>query len=222
MKKDLRELIEKERQVYRRFLSCKTELQRSCWGGTPEGWRRAREVILKAVRRDGSFLDVGCANGVLVRDLRRWAREKGIALRPYGIDLLEEFIPEARQKNPKFKNNFFAAEMMAFKTREKFTYIRVENYGPYRSPESFFRKYLGMLEADGRLIITHYDHEKDQFAALKDYYRNNESRFRYSLVGTAEVPRTTLVLWMERAAPETGTVPALRAGNVRIFRKGEA
>ena len=36
-------------------------------------WERARRPIASAVDRDGTFLDVGCANGLLMESLVEWA-----------------------------------------------------------------------------------------------------------------------------------------------------
>jgi len=44
-----------------------------------ERWRETRHCILQAVHRDGDFLDVGCANGLLLESLIGWAAERGIA-----------------------------------------------------------------------------------------------------------------------------------------------
>src|SRR4051812_33018335 len=54
------------------------------WGsgftGDAELWRQAREGVLDGVERDGTFLDVGCANGHLIESLHAWAAERGIHL----------------------------------------------------------------------------------------------------------------------------------------------
>ena len=47
-------------------------------------WRQARELVLLAVPSDGSFLDVGCANGHLMESLDGWARERGLHLELHG------------------------------------------------------------------------------------------------------------------------------------------
>ena len=45
-------------------------------------WEGARRLLLDAVAKDGSFLDVGCANGHLMECLHRWAAEDGVTLEP--------------------------------------------------------------------------------------------------------------------------------------------
>jgi len=50
------------------------------------GWRQARGLIVDAVDRDGTFLDIGCANGHLMETVTDWAKEKGHKLVPYGLE----------------------------------------------------------------------------------------------------------------------------------------
>ena len=44
------------------------------WGRSSgaDRWEETRRCIADAVNRDGSFLDVGCANGLLLETLEQW------------------------------------------------------------------------------------------------------------------------------------------------------
>ena len=53
--------------------------------GDEARWSRARRVIVDAIDRDGTFLDVGCANGLLMESLSSWAAERGHTIEPYGL-----------------------------------------------------------------------------------------------------------------------------------------
>jgi hypothetical protein len=60
--------------------------------GTTSGaarWTQTRHCIVDAVHRDGDFMDVGCANGLLLQDLIEWAAERGFSLRPHGINFVQ-------------------------------------------------------------------------------------------------------------------------------------
>jgi SAM-dependent methyltransferase len=48
-----------------------------------KAWTEMRAFICKAIINDGSVLDVGCANGFLLRCLKEWSQYN---LVPYGID----------------------------------------------------------------------------------------------------------------------------------------
>src|SRR5688572_2060464 len=40
--------------------------------GDAESWEASRSIIRGALDRDGSFLDVGCASGVMMESVARW------------------------------------------------------------------------------------------------------------------------------------------------------
>ena len=52
--------------------------------GTAEDWERSRSHVADAIDRDGSFLDVGCANGYLLECLDRWT---SFEIEPYGLEI---------------------------------------------------------------------------------------------------------------------------------------
>src|SRR6266436_5000040 len=87
------------RDFRRRYLASDDPWRQSGWGSTPERWRLAREVILSAVERSGTFVDIGCANGLLLECLIAWATERGVVIEPHGIDLVPELIG-ARAQTP--------------------------------------------------------------------------------------------------------------------------
>jgi 2-polyprenyl-3-methyl-5-hydroxy-6-metoxy-1,4-benzoquinol methylase len=72
----------------------------SGFGGTAAEWRARRSQICEAIDRDGSFLDVGCANGHLMETMVTWCAERGIRLEPHGIDLSARLVAEARRRLP--------------------------------------------------------------------------------------------------------------------------
>jgi SAM-dependent methyltransferase len=73
-----------------------------------EAWRNKREFIAKAIEKDGSVLDIGCANGFLLRSLQEWT---GKDLDPYGIDPLVKNITESRKLFPDIANHFVNAPL---------------------------------------------------------------------------------------------------------------
>lgn len=63
-------------------------------------WERRRRVIAAAIDRDGTLLDVGCANGHLLETLVEWARADGHTVEPYGLDISARLAALARQRLP--------------------------------------------------------------------------------------------------------------------------
>jgi hypothetical protein len=196
-------LVQIEKNIYRqRYFNGRTKLQRSCWYDSEILWKAARKIILEPVDKDGAFLDVGCANGVLLRDLCIWAREeKGIKLVPYGIDFLTEAIEESKKIHPRHASNFKVAEMMAFRTCRKFTFIHSEPYGPRNSIKDFLSKYLNMLQDEGKLIVSFYDHKADKFLCLYHECRKMARKSGFSLAVRTDASGFPNLIWFEKRPP---------------------
>jgi SAM-dependent methyltransferase len=73
------------------------------FGVTYQDWRVQREFLLKSVTSSGSVLDIGCANGFLLRCFLEWSPHKLI---PYGFDVVEDLVKAARELLPEYKDNF--------------------------------------------------------------------------------------------------------------------
>jgi hypothetical protein len=54
----------------------------SGFGRDERDWERFRRLVLAAVDRDGTFLDIGCASGLLMESVFEWARQDGRRLEP--------------------------------------------------------------------------------------------------------------------------------------------
>lgn len=56
-------------------------------GGGLKRWEQKRRVLATAFDHDGTWLDVGCANGLLMETLTKWTAEAGLRIEAYGLDL---------------------------------------------------------------------------------------------------------------------------------------
>lgn len=92
------------------YLSASDPYGGSGFRGDARPWRRARRVIAEAIHRDGTFLDVGCANGLLMESIVAWAREKGRQVEPYGLELCEAIAAEARHRLPHWAERIFVGD----------------------------------------------------------------------------------------------------------------
>lgn len=84
------------------------------WGGsgksgTAEDWEYARSLICDAIDRDGSFLDVGCANGYLIESLGRWSDH---ALEMFGLDIAPALAARARERMPHWSERIFVGKAL--------------------------------------------------------------------------------------------------------------
>jgi len=140
------------------YLRSDDPVEQSGFGGGPERWRAEREVILRAVDRDGDFLDVGCANGCLLGCLCDWARERGIALTPHGVDIGPRLVELARRRFPGHPDRFRVANAWDWQPPRRYRYV----YSLYDNvPPAFLREYVRRLagryvEPGGTLILGAY------------------------------------------------------------------
>jgi len=75
------------RTLERAYLRGSTPQEGSGFGGDEAAWRLARYHITEAIAAAGTFLDVGCANGLLMESVVTWCAERGLQVEPYGVDL---------------------------------------------------------------------------------------------------------------------------------------
>ena len=75
------------RTLERAYLRGSTPQEGSGFGGDEPAWRLARYHITEAISAAGTFLDVGCANGLLMESVVTWCAERGLQVEPYGVDL---------------------------------------------------------------------------------------------------------------------------------------
>ncbi|HEY3231680.1 MAG TPA: hypothetical protein VGJ87_20800, partial [Roseiflexaceae bacterium] len=105
------EYYEQLRALEDSYLSHDDPLRQSGYSGGPINWRKKRGVVLEAVDGDGTFLDVGCANGYLLECLVPWAQERGVQLIPYGLDIGARLIHLAQQRLPQWADHFFTGNI---------------------------------------------------------------------------------------------------------------
>lgn len=140
------------------YLSEADPIRQSGFGGGPARWRAEREPILRAVERNGDFLDIGCANGYLLECLIRWGGETGMALTPHGLDFGPGLINLARQRFPRYKANFGIGNAWDWHPPQKYTYVyTLYDCVPLHFLEEYVRRLLArMVRPGGRLIVGAY------------------------------------------------------------------
>jgi SAM-dependent methyltransferase len=140
------------------YLAADDPILQSGFHGGSERWRAEREPILQAVERDGSFLDIGCANGHLLECLIAWARERGTALEPFGVDIGPRLIAAAKQRLPAFGANFWVANAWDWRPPQRFRYVYTLNdcVPPEMLRAHVVRLLERAVEPGGRLIVGSY------------------------------------------------------------------
>jgi 2-polyprenyl-3-methyl-5-hydroxy-6-metoxy-1,4-benzoquinol methylase len=147
------------------YLAATTAEGGSGFGGTPDDWRDERSILCDAIDRDGTFLDVGCANGHLIETLTEWCAERGVHIEPYGVDISEPLAVLARRRLPQWRDRIWVGNALTWTPpggmRFDFVHTLFEAV-----PESEYGELLRHLLRDvvapgGRLILSHYNADRD-------------------------------------------------------------
>jgi SAM-dependent methyltransferase len=118
------------------------------------GWEYARSLLADAVEPGQSFLDIGCANGLLMESMARWSR-----VEPYGLELSPELAQVARRRLPHWADRIWVGNALDWSPARSFDVVRTGlDYVP--SPR---RRQLveHLLSYAGRLVIGVFNEERD-------------------------------------------------------------
>ena len=127
----------------------------SGFGGDEERWQTARRPIADMIDRDGTFLDIGCANGYLMECVVRWTRHR---VEPYGLELAGAVAEPARQQRPQWEKRIFLGNALTWQPPMRFHFVRAELvYVPQERQRDLLQRLLGEVVAPGgRLIVCGY------------------------------------------------------------------
>lgn len=79
--------------------------------GDATSWEASRGFIAEALDRSGTFLDVGCASGVMMESVVRWAAAKNLDVEPYGLEVVPELADLARARLPRWKDRIYVGNI---------------------------------------------------------------------------------------------------------------
>jgi SAM-dependent methyltransferase len=144
---------------------------------TPEGqsgkhgdaadWELSRRLVVRPIHRDGAFLDLGCANGLLMESVHRWAAEGGRRVEPYGMDASERLVALARDRLPHWHDRFFVGDALTWTPPRRFDFVHtmVDLVPGHRRPDWLRRILREFVAPGGRLIVRDYGGIGDQLRA---------------------------------------------------------
>lgn len=139
---------EMARLIVPAYLAAKTPWEGSGKSGSAEDWEYARSHSAHAIDRDGSFLDVGCANGYLLECLPRWTPHY---VDRYGLDIAPELVDLARRRLPELADHLFVGNALHWEPPDRFTYVRTGlDYVPRHRRRELVERLLGYCD---RLVI---------------------------------------------------------------------
>jgi SAM-dependent methyltransferase len=140
------------------YLAAETPWGQSGKSGTAEDWERSRSHVADAIDRDGTFLDIGCANGYLMECLPRWTP---FAVEPYGLDISPDLVDLARTRLPAWADRIFVGNALTWDPPRAFTYVRTAlDYVPPARKHAFLERLLGY---SGRVVVGVFnEHESER------------------------------------------------------------
>ena len=187
------------------YLSQDNPRAQSGHGGDEYHYLFSHLQIIDAINKNGTFCDIGCANGHLMEMVYKWAGGIGFDLRMFGIDISERLVEFAQGRLPQWHNNFFIGNAHKWKPEQKFDYIHtrgelLENVGPKKiDNRKIFEHYMeNYLALGGRYIIGPYWYEND------DFVLKNLLKWGYSPTGFSEKThyaksnKMKKVIWIEK------------------------
>jgi hypothetical protein len=153
---------------------------------TPAEWEQARRFIFTAVSRDGTFLDVGCANGHLMECAVGWLAESGYRIEPYGLEILPELADLARQRLPQWADRIAVGNAIDWIPERRFDFVRTGlEYVPRRlRPELVHHLLDATVAPEGRLIIGAHS----ELAGSDPQLQAEVASWGFRIAGAVEVP----------------------------------
>src|SRR5881397_2377767 len=109
-----------------KYLAGTNPRQQSGFGRDEQDWERYRRVVTAPIDRHGTFLDVGCANGLLMECVTRWAAQDGHSIEPYGVDISRKLAELARRRLPQWQDRIFVGNALLWSAPFRFDFVRTE------------------------------------------------------------------------------------------------
>ena len=138
------------------YLAAENPYAQAGHGGDIATWEASRGFIAEAIHRSGTFLDVGCASGILMEGVQRWGAAKNLHIEPYGLDIVPEFVELARRRLPQWADRISVGNIRTWRPageRFDFVLIRPEYAPPGRCAAMVSHVINHVLQPGGRLIV---------------------------------------------------------------------
>jgi len=182
------------------YLAADTPWGQSGKSGDEQAWTYGRSLICDAIHRDGSFLDVGCANGYLMESIHKWTAERGHCIEPYGLDISPELADLARTRLPHWAERIHTGNVLTWPPTQRFDFVRTGlEYVPSRRRRDLVQRLVDeFLAEDGRLIIGGYSVE----SAAPDSLEQELSAWGFTVSGHTTRPHrddrlVNRILWID-------------------------
>jgi len=139
-------------------LKAPDEYGQSSFQGDAARWEALRRPCVAAVDRSGTYLDIGCANGLFLESAVTWAAAGGHRLEPFGLDHSEALVAMARTRLGLGADRIFVGDCLTWQPARKFDFVRSELvYVPGERRRAYLQRLLDEFVAPGgRVIVASY------------------------------------------------------------------
>jgi protein-L-isoaspartate O-methyltransferase len=140
------------------------------------GWEYARSLVADAVEAGQSFLDVGCANGLLMESMAAWA-----GVEPYGLEISPELAERAKRRLPQWAERIWVGNALDWEPGRRFDAVRtgLDYVPPPRRPQLVEH----LLSYAGRVVIGVFNEEREERAL-----ETSVARWGFEIAGRSERP----------------------------------
>jgi hypothetical protein len=183
------------------YLAAGTEEMGSGHHGTAEDWRETRGLVMAAIEGDGSFLDVGAANGLLMASVHQWALARGLSVEPYGVEISASLAQLARDRYPHWADRIWVANAATWVPPRRFDVVRAGlEYVPEDRRSAFVTHLLEHVVAPGGRLVIGKSNERTGDPSYADQLRG----WGFPIAGEVRVPHEQpglerTVVWVVRS-----------------------
>lgn len=138
------------------YLSGEDPRSQSGYSGDENRYAYTQTMILAAIHKSGTFIDIGCANGYLMEKLSDWLQGTAYSVTFYGLDISEKLISLAKKRLPNWTQRFTVGNALDWIPRTTFDFVCVKELGyvpNHRRKQLFLHLYRDCVSEGGRLIL---------------------------------------------------------------------
>lgn len=139
------------------YLAASSPFGQAGHSGDAASWEASRGFIRHALHTSGTFLDAGCASGVMMESVVRWGEGRGLVIEPHGVEIVPELAALARRRLPHWAGRIHSGNVRRWQpppgVRFDFVLIRPEYAPPGRCAELVRHLLTHVVAPGGRLIV---------------------------------------------------------------------
>lgn len=140
------------------YLYAETPQGGSGFNGPLDEWTANHQHIVEAIEADGTFLDVGCANGFLMECIAEWCAARGVHVEPYGVDISPALSSLARTRLPAWADRIWVGDAATWRPPRTFDTVHalLDTTETRGLRKAWVEHILTFVAPGGRLVLSHY------------------------------------------------------------------